>query len=184
MDENGIPISPLTPEPVMAPEPAAPVMAPEQFAPAMAPEPAAPIPLQPFAAAPDQAQAAFGQPQFGQDGTTPPPPQYQMPPQQQYTQTQYSAKMRSHGIGSLQKQKWPAVLLAFCLGWIGMHKFYLGYKNEGTVMLIVGAAGMLLTLGLGTMVMFAIGIIEAVKYLTLTEEDFEYIYLRGYKGWF
>jgi len=118
-----------------------------------------------------------------QGAPIPPPPTYQMPPQQQYQQAPPTGKKRTTGLGSIKKEKWPAVLLAFTLGWIGIHKFYLGYKSEGMVMLLVGAIGTL-CVGLGLLVMEIIAIIEAVKYVTLTEEEFQETYVKGYKGWF
>ena len=116
----------------------------------------------------------------------PPPPTYQVPPQQQYAQPQYqqpAGKTKTAGFGSAKKEKWPAVVLAFMLGAIGIHKFYLGYKQEGMIMLLVSIIGAVCTAGIGTMVMLVIGYIEAAKYVTLTEEEFEATYVRGYKGW-
>ena len=115
-----------------------------------------------------------------------PPPTYQVPPQQQYyaqPQAQANPKTRTAGIGSAKKEKWPAVALAFVLGWLGMHKFYLGYKTEGLTMLLIALIGGLCG-GLGILVMWVIAIIEAVKYITLTEPEFEQTYVKGYKGWF
>lgn len=123
-------------------------------------------------------------------GTTPPasgaptpPPAYQVPPQQNYQQPQNPGKVRSRGFGSARKEKWPAVVLAFALGTFGIHKFYLGYKNEGLAMLLIAVIGSL-CFGLGAAVMAVFAIIEAVKYVALTQEDFEATYVIGYKGWF
>lgn len=110
----------------------------------------------------------------------PPPPYQQVPPQQTYTQTQYTTAKA--GFGSAKKEKWPAVVLAFILGALGIHKFYLGYKTEGLIMLLVCLIGSL-CFGLGAIVMQVIAIIEAVKYVSLTEEDFEATYVLGNKGW-
>lgn len=124
-------------------------------------------------------------PQTGNPGTNPPPPPaYQVPPQQTYAQQpQGQSKSRSRGFGSMEKQKWPAVVLAFTLGLFGLHKFYLGYKNEGLAMLLISLIGSL-CVGLGPTVMLVFALIEAVKYVSLTEADFEATYVRGYKGWF
>jgi len=125
------------------------------------------------------------QPAPGQGApVVPPPPTYQVPPQQQqyYTQPQASGKVRSPGIGSAKKEKWPAAALAFVLGFIGIHKFYLGYKTEGLIMLLVALIGGA-CFGIGMMVMMVIAIIEAVKYVTLTTEEFDATYVKGYKGW-
>lgn len=119
-------------------------------------------------------------------GTVPPPPTYQQaPPQQQaytYDQAQ-NGKTRSQGFGSVRKEKWPAVVLAFVLGPLGIHKFYLGYKTEGLAMLLISIIGSLCA-GLGPLVMCIFALIEAAKYVSLTEEDFQSTYVIGYKGWF
>lgn len=74
-------------------------------------------------------------------------------------------------------------ILAILLGWLGIHKFYLGYQTEGIIMLVVGLAGWLLC-GLPTMAVSIIGIIEGVLYLTKTDEQFVATYINGRKGWF
>lgn len=74
-------------------------------------------------------------------------------------------------------------VLAILLGWLGIHKFYLGYQTEGIIMLVVGVAGWLLC-GIPTMVVSIIGIIEGVMYLTKTDEQFVATYITGRKGWF
>ncbi|MDR2035860.1 MAG: TM2 domain-containing protein, partial [Coriobacteriales bacterium] len=92
-------------------------------------------------------------------------------------------KVRTDGFGSIEKEKWTAVALAYFLGFIGIHKFYLGYKSEATIMLVITIVGAICTLGLGIVAMGVISIIEAVKYATLTDEDFQNTYVKGYKGW-
>ncbi|MCQ2490616.1 MAG: TM2 domain-containing protein [Ruminococcus sp.] len=81
------------------------------------------------------------------------------------------------------KQKMVAGLLAIFLGWLGIHKFYLGYKKEAIIMLAVGLAGSLLC-GLGAAVMGVIGIIEGIIYLTKSDEEFQEIYVNNQKTWF
>ena len=124
----------------------------------------------------------------------PPPPTYQMPPQANFSQPPYgqpgqpqfkaNLNFREAGFGSAQKEKWPAVAMAFVLGALGIHKFYLGYKKEAMTMLLIALIGGALCAGLGIAVMGVIGLIEAVKYASLTEEDFQATYIQGYKGWF
>jgi len=105
-----------------------------------------------------------------------------MPPQQQYyAQPPQAGKTRTGGIGSAKKEKWPAAALAFVLGTFGIHKFYLGYKTEGLIMLLVTIIGS--CIAIGPIVMLVISLIEAVKYVTLTEEDFQETYVKGYRGW-
>ena len=74
-------------------------------------------------------------------------------------------------------------ILAILLGWLGIHKFYLGYQKEGIIMCVIGVAGWLLC-GIPTMVMSIIGIVEGVIYLTKTDEQFVATYVTGRKGWF
>ena len=56
----------------------------------------------------------------------------------------------------------------------------LGYKKEAIIMLVVTLA----TCGIGGSVMGIIGLIEGIMYLTKSDEEFQEIYVQGYKGWF
>lgn len=88
-----------------------------------------------------------------------------------------------------QKSKIAAGLLALFLGPLGVHKFYLGYTQEG-VMLLVGAVlaiPLVLAFGLGVFILAAIRIItfvEAIIYLTKSDQDFDMIYVQHKKPWF
>lgn len=86
------------------------------------------------------------------------------------------------GFGSTNKEcnKLVAGLLAILLGWLGIHKFIMGYQKEGLIMLLVSV----LTCGVGATVMWIIGIIEGIMYLTKTDEDFVNTYITNKKGWF
>lgn len=74
-----------------------------------------------------------------------------------------------------ENKKIVAGILAILLGYLGIHKFYLGYTKEGLIQLLLG-----LMLGLGGI----IGIIEGVIYLTKSDDDFYQAYQKGYRGWF
>jgi TM2 domain-containing membrane protein YozV len=74
-------------------------------------------------------------------------------------------------------------ILAILLGWLGIHKFYLGYTVEGVIMLVLGVAGFLLC-GIPTLVVSIIGVVEGVMYLTKTDEQFVATYITGRKPWF
>lgn len=102
---------------------------------------------------------------------------YQPAPQQQYNQRPAEAT-----IGT--KNKIAAGLLALFLGTLGIHKFYLGYTKEGIIMLLVSVIGAFLTLGIATLVMAIIALVEAVLYLTKSDADFYQTYEVGHKGWF
>src|SRR3989339_117497 len=43
-----------------------------------------------------------------------------------------------------EKNKIVAAVLAFFLGWLGVHKFYLGYKKQGIIMAVIGGGGSIL----------------------------------------
>ncbi len=73
-----------------------------------------------------------------------------------------------------------AGILALLLGSLGVHKFVLGYNKEGIIMLLVT----LLTCGVGATIMWIIGIVEGIMYLTKSDEDFVATYVNGQKGWF
>ena len=76
-----------------------------------------------------------------------------------------------------------AALFAFFLGSFGVHKFYLGMKGPGIIMLCVWLFGWIL-LGLPSLAISIIAFIEFILYLTKSDEDFERIYVVGKKGWF
>ncbi len=82
------------------------------------------------------------------------------------------------------KSKVAAGLLGIFLNWLGIHKFYLGYSNEGVIMLLVSLLGGIVTCGVATGVMSIIGFIEGIIYLTRSDEEFDTIYVQGHKGWF
>jgi len=79
------------------------------------------------------------------------------------------------GIVKQENKKIVSGILAILLGYLGIHKFYLGYTKEGLIQLLLG-----LLFGIGGL----IGIIEGIIYLTKTDEDFYQTYQVGKKGWF
>lgn len=68
-----------------------------------------------------------------------------------------------------------AGILAILLGYLGIHKFYLGYTKEGVIQLLLG-----IMFGIGGI----IGIIEGIIYLTKSDQDFYQTYQVGKRGWF
>lgn len=66
-------------------------------------------------------------------------------------------------------------LCAILVGGFGVHKFILGYTNEGIIQLVLG-----LCFGIGGI----IGIVEGIIYLTKSDEEFARTYLVEKKGWF
>lgn len=78
------------------------------------------------------------------------------------------------GVVKQENKKVVSGIFAILLGSLGIHKFYLGYINEGVIQLILGL------IGIGGL----IGVIEGIIYLTKTDEDFYQTYQVGKKGWF
>jgi TM2 domain-containing membrane protein YozV len=76
--------------------------------------------------------------------------------------------------------KIAAGVCGILLGGLGIHKFILGYTGAGLIMLLVS----ILTCGVGAIVMYVIGLIEGIIYLTKTDEEFVRIYVDGRKEWF
>ena len=69
-----------------------------------------------------------------------------------------------------------AGIFALILGGLGIHKFILGYTQEGIIQLIIGVC----TCGIGGV----IGFIEGIIYLTKSDEEFYNMYQVNKKGWF
>lgn len=73
-------------------------------------------------------------------------------------------------------KKLVAGICGILLGGFGVHKFILGYTNEGIIQL----AFSVLTCGFGGIV----GLIEGIIYLTKSDEEFVRTYIQNKKGWF
>ena len=71
-------------------------------------------------------------------------------------------------------------ILGITLGGFGIHKFVLGYNQEGLIMLL----GSVLSCGTLYPVMEAIAIFEGIKYLRMTDEEFGRAYILKKTGWF
>ena len=78
------------------------------------------------------------------------------------------------------EKKIVAGLCWILVGHLGIHKFILGYTSEGVTMLLVS----FLTCGIGAIVMWIIGLVEGITYLTKSDEDFVATYVISKKGWF
>lgn len=79
-------------------------------------------------------------------------------------------------VNSQENKKILAGILGIFLGSFGVHKFILGYNQEGIIQLILsviscGALGI-------------IGFIEGIIYLTKSDEEFYYTYQVNKRGWF
>jgi TM2 domain-containing membrane protein YozV len=68
-------------------------------------------------------------------------------------------------------------ILAILLGAYGVHKFVLGKTKPAVIMLVVSLTCV------GLLPMAIIGIIEGIKYLQMTDEQFYQTYVVGNKEW-
>lgn len=83
-----------------------------------------------------------------------------------------------------EKDHVAAGLLALFLGWLGVHKFYLGYNTAGFIMLGVSILGGILTLSVASWAIWVIAIVEGIFYLTKSQTEFEQMYVLNKREWF
>jgi len=145
------------------------------------PEVVAPVTLEPEVVLQPPASAVDSQPipppppsGPAPGGYAPPPPP---PPQAQ--QGQYQPPPSPSGAYA-PKSRTVAGVLGLLLGGWGVHKFYLGYTNEGLILL---AGNLLWVIGLGW-IPNVIGFVEGIIYLTKTDADFQQTYVSSRKPWF
>lgn len=87
-------------------------------------------------------------------------------------------------------KKIAAGICGIVLGGLGIHKFVLGYQQEGIIMLsayLVSFIIAMVTCGIGTpliLITTVIGIIEGITYLTKSDEEFSATYIVNKKPWF
>jgi TM2 domain-containing membrane protein YozV len=84
-------------------------------------------------------------------------------------------------IQNVSKRHLTAVF-AFFLGGIGAHKFFLGLKKEGYIMLAAFFLGIFL-FTIPTLLAILLAWVEGLKYLTMKDEDFNETYINGRKPW-
>jgi len=75
-----------------------------------------------------------------------------------------------------ENKKMMAGILGILIGSLGIHKFILGYTQEGIIQIVIT----IVTCGMGGI----IGLIEGIIYLTKSDEEFYQTYQVGKKGWF
>lgn len=75
-----------------------------------------------------------------------------------------------------ENKKVLAGVLALIFGYLGVHKFILGYTKEGIIQLILS----LISCGVAGIIPF----IEGIIYLTKSDEDFYQTYQVNKRGWF
>lgn len=81
------------------------------------------------------------------------------------------------------KNKFIAGLLALFFGTFGIHKFYLGFNKAGLIMLACTLLGWVVFF-LPTMIVGVIAFIEAIIYMTRSDEQFHDTYEIRRKEWF
>jgi TM2 domain-containing membrane protein YozV len=95
------------------------------------------------------------------------------------------------------EKKMVAGICGILLGGFGVHKFLLGYQQEGMYMLIGSLVGYVLaivigalTCGIGTILIVIplgisiVGLVEGIMYLTKSDQEFVATYIQGRKPWF
>lgn len=82
-----------------------------------------------------------------------------------------------------EKSRIMAAVLAFFLGSFGVHKFYMGKKKAGIIMLVVFLLGWI-ALGIPSIIIGVIAFIEFIIYLVKSDADFKAQYVDGNKSWF
>ncbi|MCW5519005.1 NINE protein [Aureitalea sp. L0-47] len=89
---------------------------------------------------------------------------------------------------SKENKKLLAGLLAILVGYLGVHKFILGYNKEGFILLGGFVVGLLTyCFIIGIFIIMAVAIvpfIEGIIYLTKSDEDFYETYQANKKPWF
>ena len=94
-----------------------------------------------------------------------------------------SAKETFNEATSGDNKKVITGVLGILLGWLGIHKFILGYNTEGVVLLVLGLLGFV-TCGITSAISGIIGLIEGIIYLTKSDTEFHNTYQVGKKSWF
>ena len=150
-------------------------------------QPGAQQPAQPYAA--PQQGSPYVQPGYG---SVPPQQPYgaqpgygSVPPQNPYgQQAQYGYQQPYVAPTVGEKDHVAAGLLALFLGWLGVHKFYLGYNTSGFIMLGTSILGGILTLSVASWAIWVIAIVEGIFYLSKSQTEFEQMYVINKREWF
>lgn len=77
-------------------------------------------------------------------------------------------------------QRIPTGICAILLGYLGVHKFMLGYTTQGILMLAITLG----TCGWGAFVTGMVGIIEGILYFTRSDAEFVDTYITHRRPWF
>lgn len=128
-------------------------------------------PAQQEAPPPQYAPPQYAPPQ--QYAAPPPqPPQY-IPPAPQYNAPPVFQQATSMPMTS-SKSKTTAAILAFLLGQLGIHRFYLGKVGTGIVQLVLAIVGYAtLAIGVGIFVLWALGIWILIDFIMILVGKFK-----------
>ena len=85
--------------------------------------------------------------------------------------------MATHRSGTALKSKNTAALLAFFLGALGIHQFYLGNTVSGSIRIV-------LTITIyGALISWPLALVEFIMYLTASDVEFQEQYVLRRKAW-
>ena len=87
-------------------------------------------------------------------------------------------------IDELKSRRTSIGILGIIFGFLGVHKFMLGYKREGFILLGVSIIGGIITCGVAIIVTDIIGIIEGIMILNKTPAQFKKTYIDKKTAWF
>ena len=77
------------------------------------------------------------------------------------------------------KDRNTAGWLAIILGGFGAHQFYMNHISSGIIRLCVS----IFSFGIGLAIVEILGIVEGIKYLKMSDEEFKTVYVEGGKSW-
>jgi TM2 domain-containing membrane protein YozV len=83
-------------------------------------------------------------------------------------------------MSEFSQKKLVAGVCGIIIGWLGIHKFILGFNTAGIIMVLVTVLSCFLL----SPVMSIIGLVEGIIYLSKTDEDFYQTYAIEKKEWF
>lgn len=99
--------------------------------------------------------------------------------------TSYQASQPIQNVASPAPMKSHVVagVLAIFFGVFGIHKFYLGFTNEGFIMLGITIIGLLLSWGAAAFIVALMSVMEGLIYLIKTQKQFDLDYVYGSRKW-
>ncbi len=87
-------------------------------------------------------------------------------------------------MAEIENKKLIVGLYAILFGWLGIHKFILGYKNAGIIMVCASLIGGAVTCGIATTIIWVIALIEGIIYIVKSPDEFKKAYIDNQRGWF